>query len=152
MAKRLADDNVIRGPGRPRRGSPNGEASPTSEIIQNGRFGDNAAKRLAGFVEEIEAAEERRRTLSDAIRTIYKTAKDAGFKNKIIRRVIADRRRDQDDIAAEQDMIDIYKQALGMLADTPLGVAAIVHNVPTRNDAAIHAAQDHLGTDLPPAA
>jgi uncharacterized protein (UPF0335 family) len=131
MAKRLADDNVI------------------------GRFGDNAAKRLAGFVEEIEAAEERRRTLSDAIRTIYKTAKDAGFENKIIRRVIADRRRDQDDIAAEQDMIDIYKQALGMLADTPLGEAAIAHNVPTPNVSAIRAAQAHLGSspeDLPPAA
>ena len=36
-----------------------------------------------------------------------------------MRRIDADKRR------AEQEMIDLYLEALGMLADTPLGQAAI---------------------------
>jgi uncharacterized protein (UPF0335 family) len=152
MARRLVDEvGPKRGRGRPRKD--NGSDTGPVSVIENGRLGDNAAKRLAGFVEEIEGAEEVRRDLSEKIKEIYKAAKDAGFENKIIRKVIAVRRRDADDLQAEQDMIDIYKQALGMLSDLPLGQAAIVRNVPTRAAEALRAAsQAHLEGDLPPIA
>lgn len=152
MAKRLVDE-VKRGRGRPRKDAANGSEPDPAAMIENGRLGDNAAKRLAGFIEEIEHHEERRREMSDHIKDIYKTAKDAGFENKIIRKVIARRRREADDLIAEEDMIALYEQALGQLVDTPLGQAAVAANVATRNDAAIRAARSHLGgDDLPPAA
>ena len=121
-------------------------------FIENVPLGDNAAKRLAGFVDEIEAGEDARRELSEHIKETYKTAKDAGFENKIIRKVIARRRREADDLQSEEDMIALYEQALGQLADTPLGQAAVVTNVATRNVSAINAARAQRGDDFPPAA
>lgn len=129
-------------------------AEPETEaaFIENGRLGDNAAKRLAGFVDEIEAGEDARRELSEHIKETYKNAKDAGFENKIIRKVIARRRREADDLQSEEDMIALYEHALGPLADTPLGQAAVVANVATRNVSDINAARAQRGDDFPPAA
>jgi uncharacterized protein (UPF0335 family) len=105
MAERLVDE-VKRGRGRPRKGAnENGVEAGPEAIIENGRLGDNAAKRLAGFVEEIEDHEERRRELSEHIKDIYKAAKDAGFENKIIRKVIARRRREEEDLQAEEEAL-----------------------------------------------
>lgn len=102
----------------------NDGAAPAEPVIENGRLGDNAAKRLAGFVKEIEACEDRRNVLSEQIKDIYKAAKDAGFENKIIRKVIARRRREEDALQIEEDMIALYERALGEFVNTPLGQAS----------------------------
>ena len=38
---------------------------------------------------------------------------------------IRERRMDKDDLDEQESLLDIYRRALGMLADTPLGEAAI---------------------------
>lgn len=44
---------------------------------------------------------------------------------KIIRKVLAIRKKDAEQRDIEQTLIDTYMAALGMLSDTPLGQAAI---------------------------
>ena len=83
------------------------------------------AGHLRAFIERIERLEEEKKALSEDIKNVYAEAKGNGFDAKIIRKVVSMRRIDADKRRAEQEMIDLYLEALGMLADTPLGQAAI---------------------------
>jgi uncharacterized protein (UPF0335 family) len=41
-------------------------------------------------------------------------AKGRGYDTKVIRKVVALRKRDQNDIAEEEAVLEMYKEALGM--------------------------------------
>ncbi len=41
-------------------------------------------------------------------------AKSRGYDTKVLRKVVALRKRDADDIAEEEAVLDMYKEALGM--------------------------------------
>jgi uncharacterized protein (UPF0335 family) len=69
--------------------------------------------------------EAEKKDISDEIKDIYREAKGNGFDTKIIRKVIALRKQDADDRANTQALVDTYMHALGALADTPLGQAAV---------------------------
>lgn len=71
--------------------------------------------RLKSFIESVERLEEDRRALSAAIREVFAEAKGVGFDVKIMRMVIRLRRMDEDDLAEQEALFDIYKRALGML-------------------------------------
>lgn len=87
--------------------------------------GLTAAERLCGFVERIEALEEDRAQVADDIRAVKAKAKAAGFDLKALREVLRQRRMSREDREQWEALVDTYKSALGMLADTPLGEAAI---------------------------
>jgi uncharacterized protein (UPF0335 family) len=80
---------------------------------------------LATIIDRIEALESDKAEISEGIREIYAEAKCHGFDPKIIRKVVAIRKKDKAKLEEEQVLIDIYLNALGQLADTPLGKAAI---------------------------
>lgn len=80
---------------------------------------------LASIIDRIEALEADKAELAADIKEIYAEAKGNGFDPKIIRKVVALRRVDRDKRAEEQALIETYMAALGQLADTPLGKAAI---------------------------
>lgn len=82
-------------------------------------------ERLKSFVERIELLDEDRREMGADIKEVYAEAKDAGYDPKIMRQVIRLRRMDKDDLAEQEAMLDVYKHALGMLVETPLGQAAL---------------------------
>ena len=84
-----------------------------------------SAQRLKSFIQRIERLEEERKTLGADIREVYSEAKSAGFDAKIIRKVVSIRAQDRDKRREEEEILDLYLTALGMLADTPLGQAAI---------------------------
>jgi uncharacterized protein (UPF0335 family) len=84
-----------------------------------------AGDRLRAFIERIERMEEEKRTLAEDIKEVYAEAKGTGFDTKIMRQIIRLRRMDKNDLDEQETLLDIYKRALGMLADTPLGEAAI---------------------------
>ena len=87
---------------------------------------DNAtSKQLKAFIERIERIEEEKKALSDDIKDVYGEAKGSGFDTKIIRKIVALRKKDHAERQAEQALLDAYMSALGMLADTPLGQAAL---------------------------
>jgi uncharacterized protein (UPF0335 family) len=82
-------------------------------------------KYLRKAVEKIESLEAQMQTLSEDRAEIYADAKDRGFEVKAMRAVIKQRGEDQGEREAFEAIVEAYKLALGMLADTPLGEAAI---------------------------
>jgi uncharacterized protein (UPF0335 family) len=84
-----------------------------------------AADRLKSIVERIERLEEERKNLQGDIKDIYTEAKSAGFDTKVLRMVIASRKKDQAEWEEQQMLLETYMKALGQLADTPLGKAAL---------------------------
>lgn len=84
---------------------------------------------LQAIVERIERLEEEKAALAEDIKGVYTEAKGNGFDAKILRKVISLRKKRASERDAEQTMIDLYMSALGMLADTPLGQAAIARDL-----------------------
>jgi uncharacterized protein (UPF0335 family) len=84
-----------------------------------------AKDQLKAFVERIERLEEEKQTIADDIRDVYAEAKGNGFDVKALRTVIRMRKIDAAEREEQQLILETYMQALGMLADTPLGQAAM---------------------------
>jgi uncharacterized protein (UPF0335 family) len=87
--------------------------------------GGIAGDRLKSFIERIERLEEEKRALGSDIKEVYSEAKGAGFDTKIMRLLIKERRLDKDDRDEQETLLDLYRRALGMLVDTPLGEASL---------------------------
>ena len=84
-----------------------------SEIGHNSQVN---ADELKAIIERIERLEEDKKTVSEDIRDVYTEAKSTGFDVKAMRALVKLRKMDAGD-RAEQDMIlDLYKNAVGMLA------------------------------------
>ena len=80
---------------------------------------------IKALVERIEKLEEEKAAIAEDIKEVYAEAKGNGFDPKIIKKVIARRKQDAQKRAEEQAVLATYMDALGMLATTPLGAAAI---------------------------
>lgn len=72
------------------------------------------ADELRQFIERIERLDAEKKDLADQQKEVMAEAKGRGYDTKIIRKVIALRKRDSDDIAEEEAVLEMYKQALGM--------------------------------------
>jgi uncharacterized protein (UPF0335 family) len=92
-----------------------------SEIGHNSMAGDQ----LKSIVERIERLESDKKEIADDIRDVYAEAKGNGFDPKAIRQIVRERKQDADERAEREAILDTYRNALGMLADTPLGSAAL---------------------------
>lgn len=84
-----------------------------------------AQGQLRSLVERIERLEEEKKTITGGIKEVYAEAKANGFDTKTLRKVIALRKKEAAEREEEQSMLDLYLSALGMLADLPLGQAAL---------------------------
>ena len=91
-----------------------------SEIGHN-----RSGSQLKNFIERIENLEEQKKQFAEDIRDVYLEVKSAGFDVKIVRAVIKARSEDADKRAEREALVKVYLDALGDLADTPLGKAAI---------------------------
>ena len=76
--------------------------------------GGIARERLKSFVERIENLEEEKSALNADIREIYSEAKSIGLDIKIIRQLIRLRKLDTSDRHQQEELLDLYKSALGM--------------------------------------
>ncbi len=83
------------------------------------------AERLRSLVERIERLEEEKRGIAADIKDIYAEAKSAGYDVKALRALIAERRRDAQEEEEKRALIEVYRDALAGLVDTPLGQAAL---------------------------
>lgn len=73
-----------------------------------------SADELRAFVERMERLDAEKKDLGDAQREVMAEAKGRGYDTKVIRKVIAMRKRDAQDLAEEEAVLDMYKEALGM--------------------------------------
>lgn len=75
-----------------------------------------APDQLKAFIERIERLEEDKAALAADIREVYAEAKGNGFDAKIMRKVVAIRKKDRAERMEEEAVLDLYLQALGMNA------------------------------------
>jgi len=73
-----------------------------------------AAQELRQFIERFERLEAEKKDIADAQKEVMAEAKGRGYDTKVMRKVIALRKRDADDIAEEEAVLEMYKAALGM--------------------------------------
>ena len=78
-------------------------------------IGGIGGKRLKSLIERIEVLIEQRKLVSDEMREIFAEAKGTGFDPKTMRQIIKLRAMDKQTRQEEEDMLDLYKTALGML-------------------------------------
>lgn len=74
-----------------------------------------SGERLLSFVERIERLEEEKKALTDDIREVYSEAKGTGYDVKVLRQIIRLRKMDQSDRNEMEEVLDVYKRALGMM-------------------------------------
>ena len=72
-------------------------------------------EQLKSFIERIERLEEEKKALSDDIREVLAEAKGNGFDTKIMRQIIRLRKMDASDRAEQEELLDLYKNAIGMV-------------------------------------
>jgi uncharacterized protein (UPF0335 family) len=70
---------------------------------------------LRAFIERIEKLEEEKRAIADDIKDVYAEAKGTGFDPKIMRKIISLRRQDKSKRQEEEEILDLYLSALGMV-------------------------------------
>jgi len=73
-----------------------------------------SADELRAFVERIERLDAEKKDLAEAQKEVMSEAKGRGYDTKVLRKIIALRKRDAQDLAEEEAVLDMYKEALGM--------------------------------------
>ena len=72
------------------------------------------ADELRQFIERFERFEVVKKDIADQQKEVMAEAKGRGYDTKIMRKIVALRKRDQSDLAEEEAVLDMYKEALGM--------------------------------------
>jgi uncharacterized protein (UPF0335 family) len=73
-----------------------------------------AAQELLQFIERYERLEAEKKDILEAQKEVLAEAKGRGYDTKILRKVIALRKRDPEDISEEEAVLEMYRAALGM--------------------------------------
>ncbi|OUD10595.1 hypothetical protein BVC71_03635 [Marivivens niveibacter] len=73
-----------------------------------------ASQELRQFIERVERLEAEKKDIAEGIKEVMAEAKGRGYDTKVMRKVISLRKRDANDIAEEEAILDMYKAALGM--------------------------------------
>lgn len=73
-----------------------------------------AADELRQFIERYEHLEAEKKDIADQQKEVMAEAKGRGYDTKVLRKIVALRKRRADDIAEEEAILDLYKSALGM--------------------------------------
>jgi uncharacterized protein (UPF0335 family) len=72
------------------------------------------AAELRQFIEQFEALEAQKKDIADQQKEVMSEAKARGYDTRVMRKVIALRKRKPDEIAEEEAVLEMYKAALGM--------------------------------------
>ncbi len=73
------------------------------------------AEELRQFIERAETLAAEKRDIAEQEKELFAEAKGRGYDTKVMRKVIALRRRKPDDVAEEEAVLELYKAALGMV-------------------------------------
>ena len=72
------------------------------------------AGELRQFVERYERLEVERRELADQMKEVMAEARGRGYDARVLRKLIALRKRDSAEVSEEEALLGLYRQALGM--------------------------------------
>ncbi|MBM3468777.1 MAG: DUF2312 domain-containing protein [Alphaproteobacteria bacterium] len=77
------------------------------EVVSSGQ--------LRQYIEKVERLEEEKRELLESIREIFGEAKANGFDVKTMKQVLKLRKMKQEDLMEQEELLDLYLHALGMV-------------------------------------
>ncbi|MEM8554825.1 MAG: DUF2312 domain-containing protein [Pseudomonadota bacterium] len=72
------------------------------------------ANELRQFVERIERLESEKKDIADQIKEVFAESKSRGYDQKALRALISLRKKDSDEVAEQEAVLQLYKEALGM--------------------------------------
>lgn len=72
------------------------------------------ADELRQFIERFERLDAEKRDIADQQKEVMAEARARGYDTGVMRKVIALRKRDRDDIAEEEAVLAMYREALGV--------------------------------------
>jgi uncharacterized protein (UPF0335 family) len=72
------------------------------------------AEELRQIVERFERLEAEKQDIADQQKEVMAEARARGYCTKTLRRIIADRKKSPDDLAEEEAVLEMYRQALGL--------------------------------------
>jgi uncharacterized protein (UPF0335 family) len=72
------------------------------------------ADELKQFIERIEQLEAEKKDIAEQIKETMAEAKGRGYDTKVLRKILALRKRKPDELAEEEAVLEVYKAALGM--------------------------------------
>jgi len=73
-----------------------------------------SADELRQFIERFEQLDSEKKDVAEQQKELMAEAKGRGYDTKVMRKVVALRKRKPDDIAEEEAVLEMYKAALGM--------------------------------------
>ena len=73
-----------------------------------------AAGELRQFIEQYEQLAAEKMDVAERQKELMAEAKARGYDTKVMRKIVALRKRDKDDVAEEEAILEMYKSALGM--------------------------------------
>ncbi|WP_354554217.1 DUF2312 domain-containing protein [Kaistia defluvii] len=74
-----------------------------------------AAAQLRSIVERIERLEDEKKAIADDIKDVYGEAKANGYDTKALRKIVALRKQDANEREEQEAILELYKNALGMV-------------------------------------
>lgn len=81
--------------------------APGSDVI-----GAAAREALFGLIERVERLNADKDNITADTKLVYDEAKALGFDTKVLRKIVAERKRDKNDVADERALMDLYRDAL----------------------------------------
>ncbi|MFQ5439423.1 MAG: DUF2312 domain-containing protein [Paracoccaceae bacterium] len=69
---------------------------------------------LRAFVERYERLEAEKKDIAEQQKEVMAEARGRGYDTRVLRKVVALRKRDPADVSEEEAVLDLYKEALGM--------------------------------------
>ena len=69
---------------------------------------------LKDYVQSIEHLEAQKEEFMQQISAVYKEAKNDKFNTKVLKKIIALRKKEPNEVKEEQELLEIYQQQLGM--------------------------------------
>lgn len=72
------------------------------------------ADELRQFIERYEQLEAEKKDVADQQKELMAEAKGRGYDTKVMRKIVALRKKKPDELAEEEAVLEVYKQALGM--------------------------------------
>jgi uncharacterized protein (UPF0335 family) len=90
------------------------EAAHKMSEDETADIGGVAGKRLKSFLDRVERLEEEKKGLADDIKEIYAEAKGTGFDVKTMRKILKLRKMETDKRREEEELLELYKAAIGL--------------------------------------
>lgn len=91
----------------------NDMTQPEADAHAEGVYRANASE-IRAIVERVERLNAEKADIAEATKEVFAEAKGNGYDTAVLRKVIALRKRDADDIAEERAVMEMYTDALGM--------------------------------------